>query len=600
MHTHLDKGHIWQRAPNPDGTFDGALAHGGRRDRAARWTSRGRAAADGVRPALPLTRTAPRDAHPSRLACARSPAITWPVVRRRSARSGPAGSSCRRCRSCRSRIFAQPRRASGWPTSWPTPAAVLGAVVTHAPDRSDAHARSRVHAGRRARARSRPACRRERRSGARRSRASRARPCATGFSGRVVVRALLHPGAAEHRRVRRADARSGGACRHRHRQPADVQPVPAGPGPGRTPRWRGVTLLHEMRARGIPVAVASDNCRDPFYGYGDHDMLEVFREAVRIVHLDRPFGAWPRRGTATPADMMGLADRRALRRGRARRPRAVQRPALERVAVAAAEPIASCYAPAAPSTPRCQTIASSTTSWARWTDERHARRGPTAQPKKVADTDSNDRHRRGHSRASRHHDHHRPGRRAREAKRLLLVQPGAQAAARRARSATSSSCRRARRRMSSRPRASAWRRACRSTLRGTGTGNYGQAMPLGAALHARLVEDEGAVKRLGPGWRAWAAGLQLVDIDHEARRQTSCSRRSAHAPSPTARRRPPSAASSPAAAGRCRLDHLRATFVTAATSLACASSTMEAAAPGARVARRRRAESRTTLTGRPG
>ena len=76
--------------------------------------------------------------------------------------------------------------------------------------------------------------------------------------------------------------------------------------PGRTPRWRGVTLLHEMRARGIPVAVASDNCRDPFYGYGDHDMVEVYREATRILHLDRPFGDWPRAATATPAAIMGL------------------------------------------------------------------------------------------------------------------------------------------------------------------------------------------------------------------------------------------------------------------------------------------------------
>ena len=76
--------------------------------------------------------------------------------------------------------------------------------------------------------------------------------------------------------------------------------------PGRTPRWRGVTLVHEMRARGIPVAVASDNCRDPFYGYGDHDMVEVYREATRILHLDRPFGDWPRAATATPAAIMGL------------------------------------------------------------------------------------------------------------------------------------------------------------------------------------------------------------------------------------------------------------------------------------------------------
>ncbi len=76
--------------------------------------------------------------------------------------------------------------------------------------------------------------------------------------------------------------------------------------PGRTPRWRGVTLLHELADQGTPVALASDNCRDPFYGYGDHDMLEVFREAVRIAHLDRPIGAWSRAVTATPADIMGL------------------------------------------------------------------------------------------------------------------------------------------------------------------------------------------------------------------------------------------------------------------------------------------------------
>jgi cytosine deaminase len=35
--------------------------------------------------------------------------------------------------------------------------------------------------------------------------------------------------------------------------------------PGRTPRWRGITLLHELAAAGVPVSVASDNCRDPFY-----------------------------------------------------------------------------------------------------------------------------------------------------------------------------------------------------------------------------------------------------------------------------------------------------------------------------------------------
>ena len=49
---------------------------------------------------------------------------------------------------------------------------------------------------------------------------------------------------------------------------------------------RGVAPLHELDAAGVPVMVASDNTRDPFYAYGDLDMLEVFREATRILHFD--------------------------------------------------------------------------------------------------------------------------------------------------------------------------------------------------------------------------------------------------------------------------------------------------------------------------
>lgn len=82
-----------------------------------------------------------------------------------------------------------------------------------------------------------------------------------------------------------------------------------------TPRWRGVTLLHEMKARGITVAVASDNTRDPFYAYGDLDMLEVYRMATRILHLDHPVGDWPRAVTQTPAEVMRLDDMGVLRSG---------------------------------------------------------------------------------------------------------------------------------------------------------------------------------------------------------------------------------------------------------------------------------------------
>ena len=51
----------------------------------------------------------------------------------------------------------------------------------------------------------------------------------------------------------------------------------------RTPRWRGVTLMHELRSHQIPVAIASDNIRDQFYAYGDLDMLEVFNQVCLLL-----------------------------------------------------------------------------------------------------------------------------------------------------------------------------------------------------------------------------------------------------------------------------------------------------------------------------
>jgi cytosine deaminase len=76
---------------------------------------------------------------------------------------------------------------------------------------------------------------------------------------------------------------------------------------GRTPRMRGITLVHEMKARGINVSFASDNTRDPFYAYGDMDMLEVLREATRIGHLDHSDHDWVQSVLANPARACGLA-----------------------------------------------------------------------------------------------------------------------------------------------------------------------------------------------------------------------------------------------------------------------------------------------------
>jgi len=75
---------------------------------------------------------------------------------------------------------------------------------------------------------------------------------------------------------------------------------------GRTPRWRGVAPLHELAAAGVTVMVASDNTRDPFYAYGDLDMLEVYREAMRILHFDHSDRPWLKTVAATPGEVMGL------------------------------------------------------------------------------------------------------------------------------------------------------------------------------------------------------------------------------------------------------------------------------------------------------
>jgi cytosine deaminase len=77
---------------------------------------------------------------------------------------------------------------------------------------------------------------------------------------------------------------------------------------GRTPRWRGVTVVQEMLKRGIRVAAAGDNCRDSFYAYGDHDMVDTFRQAVRILHLDHPLAGAPALVGSAPAAIGAITD----------------------------------------------------------------------------------------------------------------------------------------------------------------------------------------------------------------------------------------------------------------------------------------------------
>jgi cytosine deaminase len=59
--------------------------------------------------------------------------------------------------------------------------------------------------------------------------------------------------------------------------------------PDRTPRQRGITLVKEARARGIPVLVASDNVQDAFCASGSYDPVEALQLAALAAQLADPF-----------------------------------------------------------------------------------------------------------------------------------------------------------------------------------------------------------------------------------------------------------------------------------------------------------------------
>ncbi|WP_342238778.1 cytosine deaminase [Inquilinus sp. OTU3971] len=302
-HTHLDKGHIWPRAPNPDGSFDGALTTV-RADRAAHWS-----AAD-VRARMEFSLRC-AFAHGTRLIRTHIDSdppqhrVSWPVFAELreewAGRIELQGSALvgidRVLEDAYFDDLSRTVRAHG---------GILGAVTYPVPgleagiDRMVRHAIGHgldldFHADE---------------------------------TGDPAVRslALIAEAAIRHRFRGRVLV---GHCCSLARQPEEVidrtLDLVAEAGlavvslpmcnmylqdrrAGATPRWRGVTLLHEMKARGIPVMVSSDNTRDPFYAYGDLDALEVYAQATRILHLDHPVGDWPRAVAATPAEVLGRPD----------------------------------------------------------------------------------------------------------------------------------------------------------------------------------------------------------------------------------------------------------------------------------------------------
>ncbi len=310
MHTHIDKGHIWPRRPNPDGTFAGAL-DAVKHDREHHWRS------DDVSRRMDFALRAAY-AHGTALlrthldSAAPQHKTSWPVFaemrERWAGRVDLQGVSIFGIEHFLDETFADEIVAT-----IADHGGVLGAVTFmipeldrllelmmhraanrgldldfHVDETSDPNARS--------------------------LRAIADAALRTDFPGRIVVghccSLAVQPDAeaeATLERVAEADIAvvSLPMCNmYLQDRVAD-----------RTPRWRGITLLHEFVQHGVPVSVASDNTRDPFYAYGDLDMVEVFREAVRIAHFDHPFGRWPAAVARTPAEVIGRPDRGVIAAG---------------------------------------------------------------------------------------------------------------------------------------------------------------------------------------------------------------------------------------------------------------------------------------------
>ena len=61
---------------------------------------------------------------------------------------------------------------------------------------------------------------------------------------------------------------------------------------GRTPRQRGVTLVKEARARGIPLLISTDNVQDAFCRAGSFDPVEALAVGALAAQFEHPFDEW--------------------------------------------------------------------------------------------------------------------------------------------------------------------------------------------------------------------------------------------------------------------------------------------------------------------
>ncbi|PWR01511.1 cytosine deaminase [Meridianimarinicoccus roseus] len=301
MHTHLDKGHIWGRAPNPDGTFMGALTTVAA-DRAANWS------AEDVRRRMDFSLRC-AFAHGTRAVRTHldslppQDGITWPVFRElredwagRIALQGVCLVGCDAMDPEGAfRDTADIVAASG---------GVLGMVTYPVADleaRLEGFFRLAAERGLAADFHVDETMDPESET----LRAIAKTVIETGFEAAVTVGHLCSLSTqTEARALDTLDlvAKAGLNIVSLPMCNLYLQDRQA----GRTPRGRGITLVQEARARGINVCFASDNTRDPFYAYGDMDMIEVMREATRIGHLDHGETGWVQSFGANPARACGF------------------------------------------------------------------------------------------------------------------------------------------------------------------------------------------------------------------------------------------------------------------------------------------------------
>ncbi len=85
----------------------------------------------------------------------------------------------------------------------------------------------------------------------------------------------------------------------------------------RQPVRRGITRVRELLAAGVNVAAASDNVRDPFYPFGDGDLLRLAALTCSVAHLPGLSGTATALAMVTdaPARAIGIAPTYGLRPG---------------------------------------------------------------------------------------------------------------------------------------------------------------------------------------------------------------------------------------------------------------------------------------------